>query len=48
MCLFFRQLYLNTVVNYGRRDQIEEFATPFVDGKKVVSFALSEPGKIEL
>ncbi|XP_071848594.1 short-chain specific acyl-CoA dehydrogenase, mitochondrial-like [Apostichopus japonicus] len=37
-------LYLSPVVNFGTKDQIERFGTPFVDGKKVGCFALSEPG----
>ncbi|KAJ8044253.1 Short-chain specific acyl-CoA dehydrogenase, mitochondrial [Holothuria leucospilota] len=37
-------LYLSPVVSFGSKEQIEEFGTPFVDGRKVGCFALSEPG----
>lgn len=38
-------LYLGPILQFGNKQQKEEFIPPFVDGQNVGCFALSEPGK---
>ncbi|CAF0922736.1 unnamed protein product [Didymodactylos carnosus] len=37
-------LYLGPIMKYGNKNQINEFAAPFLNGDRVGCFALSEPG----
>ncbi len=38
-------LYLGPLLKFGNEKQIEKYIRPFVDGKKIGCFALSEPGE---
>ena len=41
---FFQSLYLGPINRYATAAQKKIFQKPFLDGKKVGCFALSEPG----
>lgn len=41
-------IYVNALNNFGNEKQKEEFLRPYIDGKNIGSFSLSEPGTYRL